>query len=547
MKHWGDLPAVADTDSAFAKMEREQLTKLRPMEVQGPRLYQTCSKQYSITTKSSPPEKFQVDPLTLHTIRLIQHSRKMKNIIQQVTLQHENAKPDTEITFPATLPMPEYTGPGIKPQVQQPFFQLLKDRDSNFSRGIGTPPPVIDNVSCRKLLRCSVAAVCAHIGFDNSKESSLELLTDILHEFYICMMKHLRSAVDNQLLQGHSRFPDVIEQVFAECGIGSVSDLHDFYQNRVIRYHENMLQQSQQLIAEYEKLKQAGGQKPTETFTLIRIKEGPSTDIQFPELDEKDDVAEAGQLLHLKGIGAYEITVEQESVTGLTTDIDSKISTNSKTENDNRLYLDDDGSSMIREASQQQCMESLTETNNNLLSVFEILPPLVNARTNKTKKLLHFLDDEEAGSLKIQDHPWSRQPSKHAHDNHVAPNSNVSALLPPPIFSAPPSKKIKLEESVDLKTPNIARLHRRPHSDQHDDSRSSINNSAVANHMTLSNIPARSSKKNRMLHYAADDESSLAPREAKRLRHEDYGIDNSTLPTLVSASRPSKSKRTKKM
>lgn len=51
MKHWGDLPAVADTDSAFAKMEREQLTKLRPIEVQGPRLYQTCSKQYSITTK----------------------------------------------------------------------------------------------------------------------------------------------------------------------------------------------------------------------------------------------------------------------------------------------------------------------------------------------------------------------------------------------------------------------------------------------------------------------------------------------------------------
>lgn len=33
----------------------------------------------------------------------------------------------------------------------------------------------------------------------------------------------------------------------------------------------------------------------------FRIKEGPSTDIQFPELDEKDDVAEAGQLLHLKG------------------------------------------------------------------------------------------------------------------------------------------------------------------------------------------------------------------------------------------------------
>ena len=51
MKHWGDLPAVADTDSAFAKMERDQLTKLRPIEVQSPRVYQPCNKQYSSPTK----------------------------------------------------------------------------------------------------------------------------------------------------------------------------------------------------------------------------------------------------------------------------------------------------------------------------------------------------------------------------------------------------------------------------------------------------------------------------------------------------------------
>ena len=38
-------------------------------------------------------------------------------------------KPDTEITFPAKLPVPEYTGPDLKPQVQQPFFQFFRDRD----------------------------------------------------------------------------------------------------------------------------------------------------------------------------------------------------------------------------------------------------------------------------------------------------------------------------------------------------------------------------------------------------------------------------------
>lgn len=49
------------------------------------------NEYFFLFCRPSPPEKFQVDPITLHTIRLIQHSRKMKNIIQQVTLQHENA------------------------------------------------------------------------------------------------------------------------------------------------------------------------------------------------------------------------------------------------------------------------------------------------------------------------------------------------------------------------------------------------------------------------------------------------------------------------
>ncbi|XP_052834066.1 STAGA complex 65 subunit gamma [Octopus bimaculoides] len=270
--HWGDMPAVGDTDSAFAKMERDQLTKRRPMEIQGPRLYQTFSKQYSTSTKPAPQEKFQIDPLTLHTIRLLQHIRKMKNLIQQVTAQHENAKPDAELTFPPPLPIPEYTGPDTKPKMTKPFSHMPYTRES-----------VVDVV------------------LSDSKESCLELMTDIVQEYYSRIMKHMRSAVDNQLLHEQIGFPDVVEQVFHECGIGSVTELHDFYQNRVLRYHDNMLQQSQQLVSEYEKLKQSGGPKPAETFTLIRIRDEPSSDIQFPELEEKDDVVDTEHLLHLKG------------------------------------------------------------------------------------------------------------------------------------------------------------------------------------------------------------------------------------------------------
>ena len=41
---WGDLPVLPDTDSGIAAIEREQMTKPRPMEVEGPPLHQPSSK-----------------------------------------------------------------------------------------------------------------------------------------------------------------------------------------------------------------------------------------------------------------------------------------------------------------------------------------------------------------------------------------------------------------------------------------------------------------------------------------------------------------------
>ena len=38
---------------------------------------------------------------------------------------------------------------------------------SDFVRGKGEAPPAIDDISCRQLLRKSVAAICAHTGFDS--------------------------------------------------------------------------------------------------------------------------------------------------------------------------------------------------------------------------------------------------------------------------------------------------------------------------------------------------------------------------------------------
>ena len=38
---------------------------------------------------------------------------------------------------------------------------------SAFARGLGKPPPELDNSSCRRLLRRSVAAILAHAGYES--------------------------------------------------------------------------------------------------------------------------------------------------------------------------------------------------------------------------------------------------------------------------------------------------------------------------------------------------------------------------------------------
>lgn len=109
-------------------------------------------------------------------------------------------------------------------------------------RGKGEPVTELSWPSCRQLLYQSVATVLAHAGFESAQESVLETLTDLVHEHYLRITRLLRVAVDREARLGASPFPDVMEQVFHEVGIGSVLDLQRFWQVRIKDYHSYMLQ-----------------------------------------------------------------------------------------------------------------------------------------------------------------------------------------------------------------------------------------------------------------------------------------------------------------
>lgn len=64
----------------------------------------------------------------------------------------------------------------------------------------------------------------------------------MVHEHYLRLTKLLRVAVDREACKGTTPFPDVVEQVFHEVGIGSVLALQRFWQVRIKDYHSYMLQ-----------------------------------------------------------------------------------------------------------------------------------------------------------------------------------------------------------------------------------------------------------------------------------------------------------------
>ncbi|KAK3099569.1 hypothetical protein FSP39_006377 [Pinctada imbricata] len=321
---WGENEIVTESEKM---KERREPIKLQPLDVEGPRLHQPSSRHQPPTNDLLPSEWFESDPVVLHTIKLLQHMKKLKQMIQTVQQQQESST-DPDTVYPAAPPIPEYKGPTIKHKVVSHLPYLVKDCDSNFVRGVGEIPPVIDETACRKLLKKSTAIICAHLGFDTCSEITMDTLSDVMHEYFQELCKHLRTAAHHALLTGCSGFPDIVEKTFHEMGIGSVTSLNEFYHTRVLNYKINMESTCQNLMSEYEKLIQPSliKQQDPDNVPVIRIKEEPSSEIQFPVLDENDELNDAEQLLYciFAGLGGFEITVEHESASGLTTEVESK-------------------------------------------------------------------------------------------------------------------------------------------------------------------------------------------------------------------------------
>ncbi|KAI1895170.1 hypothetical protein AGOR_G00103540 [Albula goreensis] len=245
MRYWGEIPvqAAPASRSSFDLLQRE----FRSVEMQDPPLHQPSAHRPRPTTMLDIPS----EPccLTIHTVQLCQHARRLRALLAAAQGQPAAdgtgrlEEGDTLPPRPPTPAVPDDLLPLDSKAPRQHFQLRHSDPESDFYKGKGEPVTELSWPSCRQLLYQSVATILAHAGFESAQESVLETLTDLAHEHYLRLSRLLRVAVDREARLGATPFPDVVEQVFHEAGIGSVLALQRFWQVRIKDYHSHMLQE----------------------------------------------------------------------------------------------------------------------------------------------------------------------------------------------------------------------------------------------------------------------------------------------------------------
>ncbi|XP_043256185.1 STAGA complex 65 subunit gamma-like isoform X2 [Colletes gigas] len=112
--------------------------------------------------------------------------------------------------------------------------------------------------TARSILRHAVIILLAHSGYEESSDIAIETLTDIVDHFLRRMTLLMK---------------DIAERVLLETGVGGVAALHDYYQEYVLKFEENMRKKVEAMMEKQRMVLDEAANK-----------------LQFEELDEFGNV-----------------------------------------------------------------------------------------------------------------------------------------------------------------------------------------------------------------------------------------------------------------
>lgn len=240
---WGELPA------------RETLKQ----EVITPDVIENIWRQV-MEESNNPDCDFQVDrqaelPMgNLHVLNTI-------NLHQQLRMMEEGMVLENMTTIEAQ-DLQE------KKEAQNSFQFSPVQKEKNVFKNASTIHYLTPEAA-RSILKHAVITLLAHIGFEKSSNIAIETLTDIANHFLRRITLLMKAAYE----QRDHGFPDILERVLVETGIGGVAALHDYYQEYVLKFEDNMKKKVEAMIEKQRMVLDEAANK-----------------LQFEELDEFGNV-----------------------------------------------------------------------------------------------------------------------------------------------------------------------------------------------------------------------------------------------------------------
>ncbi|XP_038058412.1 STAGA complex 65 subunit gamma-like isoform X2 [Patiria miniata] len=329
--HWGEFVHMQCPTKSMHMVDMD-LGTLTPksLELEGPHLHQPTAHHDTLPHKSLPAELCRPDAISIHTIQLMKHNRRIRTIIaasQQLQTESNVHKGEDRGARPRLQSLP------ATPLMLVPTKRTWASSSDNMGQleqHDEICKPTILNTSVqnemftsRKLSRRAVATICAHAGYEMSQESATETLTDVLHEYLTKVCKLLRGAVDKEALTSCTGFQDVLSQVLQEIGIGDTETLFKFWKAGIKDYHAFIQKRNSQLREQYDKLRNPGDAIVSSDSKSPRFKEEPFIDIQFPDNEQDSEIIsdvpeQPNQPLNLHSLNAMELEDQSRATSGMT-------------------------------------------------------------------------------------------------------------------------------------------------------------------------------------------------------------------------------------
>ncbi|XP_049876657.1 uncharacterized protein LOC126374197 [Pectinophora gossypiella] len=283
-KLWGEFEDDTGDESVLQNVNFNPIIELGMQNI----------PEIPITVKSSPIELPKQNLIT-HTIQLHACARQLSAILDQA----ENAGFDSTRLDPMSLP-PILPVPPLKLEHEAtPPINFLQKQYCDFSLGKGPVILPFTPESHKRALRHCAALAIGQVGIATCTNTALTAVADALDFYMTNMCKLMRTVADREASGVRSGFPDIISKVFAELNVGN---LHEFYENRVVRYHARMKKKCDDLKAQCVALAMG------DIAPQLKLEEVP--ELHFPAaLDAYTPSLEPGfQMLH---------SLEQEQLQGL--------------------------------------------------------------------------------------------------------------------------------------------------------------------------------------------------------------------------------------